>query len=218
MPCRWEFAGVGEVARGQWQWGEHRHLQWREWGQWPFSTPDVCFDQIHIDLVWPLPPSLGYTYTLTCIDRFTHWPKAFPLNNITADSVAHAFMSGWISQFGTPSTITTDRGSQFESSLWHSLMHLLGSSRLRTTAYHTVANGLVNSIASSRLPSRPSQVQWNPSKADTTGTTERSVEVSKHELEGDCGYCFGHVGVVRKSKSCYLCLVCHALLSEWVSL
>ena len=128
-----------------------------------FSTPDVRFDQIHIDLVGPLPPSLGYTYILTCIDRFTRWPEAFPLNNITADSVAHAFMSGWISRFGTPSTITTDRGPQFESSLWHSLMHLLGSSRLRTTAYHPVANGLVERFhrqLKAALKAQPSPTAW----------------------------------------------------------
>ena len=94
-------------------------------------TPGVQEVQTKVEVVHLTPGAL------TCIDRFTHWPKAFPLNNITADSVAHAFMSGWISQFGTPSTITTDRGSQFESSLWHSLMHLLGSSRLRTTANYS---------------------------------------------------------------------------------
>ncbi|KAL5480002.1 hypothetical protein EMCRGX_G023615 [Ephydatia muelleri] len=36
-----------------------------------------------------------------------------------------------------------DQGRQFESVLWTELMHLLGSSRLRTTAYHRMANGLV---------------------------------------------------------------------------
>ena len=34
------------------------------------------FDNIHIDIVGPLPPSSGYTYILTCIDHFTSWPEA----------------------------------------------------------------------------------------------------------------------------------------------
>ena len=36
-----------------------------------FATPDARFDQVHIDIVGPLPQSRGYSYLLTCIDRFT---------------------------------------------------------------------------------------------------------------------------------------------------
>jgi cleavage and polyadenylation specificity factor subunit 1 len=36
----------------------------------PFSTPDVRFDKVHLDLVGPLPVSNGYSYLLTCMDRF----------------------------------------------------------------------------------------------------------------------------------------------------
>ena len=107
------------------------------------ATPDARFSHIHIDLVGPLPPSQGYSYLLTCVDRFTRWPEAIPLPNITASTVAQAFVSGWIARFGTPSTITTDRGAQFESDLFAQLMCLLGSHRIRTTAYHPAANGLV---------------------------------------------------------------------------
>ena len=108
-----------------------------------FPNPDARFDVIHIDLVGPLPPSRGFTYLLTCVDRFTRWPEAIPLTSITAESVAQAFLAGWISRFGVPSTIVTDRGRQFESQLWNSLMSLLGSKRSRTTSYHPQTNGMV---------------------------------------------------------------------------
>ena len=64
----------------------------------------------------------------------------------TAESCASALPTGWISRFGVPTTITTEQGQQFESDLWHSLMNLLGTTRLRITAYHPWANGLVEEL------------------------------------------------------------------------
>lgn len=60
-----------------------------------------------------------------------------------AETVAEAFVNTWIARFGIPSTITTDRGSQFESRLWEHLMQLLGTVRIRTTAYHPISNGMI---------------------------------------------------------------------------
>ena len=108
-----------------------------------FATPDARFDQVHIDIVGPLFPSRGYSYLLTFIDRFTRWPEALPMTNITAETVDITFTTGWIAQFGVPLTITSDRGRQFESGLWASLMKLLGCKHLRTTSYHPIANGVI---------------------------------------------------------------------------
>ena len=108
-----------------------------------FLPPDARFDHVHIDLVGPLPTSQNCTYLLTCVDRFTRWPEAFPIPDSTAATVAQAFVSGWIARFGVPSTITTDKGAQFESALFQHLLSLLGSCRTRTTSYHPQSNGLV---------------------------------------------------------------------------
>ena len=57
--------------------------------------------------------------------------------------VADASFSGWIARYGTPATITTDRGAQFESKLWDNLCNQFGIIRNRTTSYHLQSNDMV---------------------------------------------------------------------------
>jgi hypothetical protein len=52
---------------------------------------------------------------LTAIDRYTRWPEAHPLSEITAEAVAKAFVYIWVDRFGCHQQITTDQGKQFEA-------------------------------------------------------------------------------------------------------
>nr|VZI25588.1 unnamed protein product [Spirometra erinaceieuropaei] len=108
-----------------------------------FPGPGSRFSHVHLYTVGPLPLSNGCSYLLTCVDRFTWWPEAIPLPDITALTVVKAFLSRWFAIFGAPSTITTERGAQFGSKLFQSLLSFLGCTRICTTAYHPAANGMV---------------------------------------------------------------------------
>ena len=129
-----------------------------------FSPPDHRFQQVHIDLVGPLSsPRHGTVYLLTCIDRFSRWPEVMPLTSITASSVASAFVSTWVSRFGVPRTITTDRGGQFEAALFTALVQLLGCRHFRTTAYHPASNGMIerfHRLLKSSLRAMPCSDAW----------------------------------------------------------
>lgn len=102
------------------------------------------FEHIHVDIVGPLPTSEdGFRYCVTVIDRGTRWPEAFPIRDITAETVAKAIYEGWITRYGCPVRLTSDQGRQFESQLFTELLRYLGVKKLRTTSYHPQANGLV---------------------------------------------------------------------------
>ena len=100
---------------------------------------------------------------LTAIDRFTRWPEVFPIPDIRAETVADAFVSGWISRFGVPHVLITDRGSQFTSSIWSDTARILGIKLHHTTAYHPQSNGLVERFhrqLKGALKARSASDQW----------------------------------------------------------
>ena len=101
------------------------------------------FGTVHIDLVGPLPVNRGYSYLLTMIDRFTRWAEVIPIPDITAETVANAFIAGWVARFGVPNQIICDRGAQFQSGLFKSLLQQLGCTHSRTTSYNPRCNGLI---------------------------------------------------------------------------
>lgn len=111
-----------------------------------FEQPSGRFTHVHIDIVGPLPVCDDFRYCLTAIDRVSRWPEVWPMRSITAEEVADTFVQGWISRFGVPSIITTDQGTQFESDLFRRLMHTCATKRIRTTAYHPCANGMIERL------------------------------------------------------------------------
>lgn len=108
-----------------------------------FIAPDGRFDHVHMDIIGPLPNSEGFIYCLTMIDRFSRWVEAIPLKDISVQTVARAFHDAWVSRYGAPKILTTDQGAQFESRLFSALLSLIGTERIRTTAYHPAANGMI---------------------------------------------------------------------------
>ena len=99
------------------------------------DVPDQLFNHVHLDII-VMPLTEGFRYYLIIMDRFSRWPHVEPLQDIRAETIAATFYNRWISLFGTPLTITTVQGTQFESALFTALASLIGAGHIRTTPYH----------------------------------------------------------------------------------
>lgn len=129
-----------------------------------FNIPSGRFEHIHIDLTGPLPPSNENRYILTIVERFTRWPEAYAIKNMTAITVAKTIVAEYIPRFGVPQYITTDQGTQFESNLMDELTKILGVHRIHTTPYHPCSNGLVERFhrhLKTALKARANTIHWS---------------------------------------------------------
>lgn len=129
-----------------------------------FNIPVSRFDHIHMDLVGPLPTSNGYSYILTIVDRFSRWPEAYPIRDISTTTIVKEFVSQYVARFGVPLSLTTDRGTQFTSKFFAELSKWLGTKHIQTTAYHPQANGMVERLhrqLKSALMARGKSENWS---------------------------------------------------------
>ena len=70
-------------------------------------------------------------------------PEVIPLWDISYITCARALITYWISRFGVPTYISSDRGIQFSSELWSAMAQLLGVKLPYITVYHPQGNSVV---------------------------------------------------------------------------
>jgi hypothetical protein len=104
------------------------------------------FSHLHVDLVGHCSTEMILIVFFTIIDRTFKSMEAIPLSETSAAACAKALTYTWISRFGVPETITSDRGPQFTSNLWLQLCEMLNISHKQTTADHPEWNGAVERL------------------------------------------------------------------------
>lgn len=107
------------------------------------------FEKVAIDITGPLKPSRsGKKYILGIVDYFTKFPMLIPLQNVEAKTVARAVFEHWICLFGAPFIIHTDRGTVFESELFHELCRMNNISKTKTAPFYPKSDGLIERLFS----------------------------------------------------------------------
>ncbi|KAA8491006.1 Transposon Ty3-I Gag-Pol polyprotein [Porphyridium purpureum] len=102
------------------------------------------FEIVGMDILTISPETrTGNIKVLVMMDAWTRWAVAVALPDEKAETVARSFLQTWLTVFGPPESILSDRGSNFVGEVITSLCARLGIRRLMTTAYHPQTNGRV---------------------------------------------------------------------------
>ena len=104
--------------------------------------PRRPLQDLAIDFVGPLKASNHYDMFLTCTCRLSGFTQIIPvLQKDTAEKTATRFFNGWLSTFGAPRSILSDRDKTWTSHFWTALMKKLAIDFHMSSAFHPQADG-----------------------------------------------------------------------------
>jgi hypothetical protein len=106
----------------------------------PLKVPSA-FDRWHLNFL-DLPTTMkGNRWLLIGVNYATNWPVARAMPVASKEAVADFIYDEIVMNFGVPSEIVTDRGSNFTSGLVTEYLKRVGVSHKLTSAYHPRTNG-----------------------------------------------------------------------------
>ncbi|KAG7674322.1 putative Transposon Ty3-G Gag-Pol polyprotein [Nannochloris sp. 'desiccata'] len=104
--------------------------------------PKRRFEVITMDFVTKLPEADGFTAIMIMVDKLTKRVFLAPTTDaVTAEEAATMFFEHVVRNQGVPSIIISDRGTQFTSVFWKSMVAQLGIKHKLSTAYHPQTDG-----------------------------------------------------------------------------
>src|SRR5215475_1913990 len=87
-----------------------------------------------------------YKYILTCVDAFSRWPEAFPLERISTKIILQVLQTQVFARFGVPKVIKTDNATYFKSRMWKEVIKFLRIHHPDKIAYRPQSRGVVENF------------------------------------------------------------------------
>jgi hypothetical protein len=138
----------------------------------PLSVPSWKWDDISMDFITGLPTTQkGHDSIWVIVDRLTKTTHFLPVKiDFRPPQYAEKYIAEIMRLHGILKTIVSDRGSQFTAHFWEHLHKGLGTSLIRSTAYHPQIDGqtervnvvLEDMLRACVLSSRGSWESWLP--------------------------------------------------------
>ena len=141
---------------------------------------------IGIDLFSGLPKSGQFGAILVITDYVSKYTMAIPLVNKKPMSVANAIYEKWITIFGFPEKIQSDKGKEFTAKLVKAFYKVFQIKKLQTSGWHPQANGQVerfNRTMADMLAKTCAEDQVNWSNYLSTVTMEYNA--MRHRVTGE---------------------------------
>lgn len=143
-----------------------RHQPYGELKSLPI--PPYPWSSVSMDLIEQLPPSHSYNTILVIVDRLTKMALFIPTTtSLNAEELAQLYVTHVFSKHGIPTSIVSDRGSEFTSCFWRAFTQLLHIELELSTAFHPETDGQterVNQVLEQylRLYTDYKQKEWAP--------------------------------------------------------
>jgi hypothetical protein len=160
---------------------------------WPFA-------QWGLDLIGKLPTTKGqFKYIVVAVDYNTKWVEAEALTLITTERIEHFLWKNIYCRFGTPETIITDNGTQFDNDEIRSFTARNGTKLLYASPAHPQTNGQVEAV--NKLIKRTLKKKLDDSKGLWAARLPEvlwSIRTTATEANGETPFCmaFGTEAVI----------------------
>ena len=97
----------------------------------------VCMDFLLLEM-----SACGYEHILVITDHFTRYAQAIPSRNKSAKTTDKILLNNFICHYGSPSSLHSDQGRNFESEVIKELCSIANIDKWRATPYHPMGNGM----------------------------------------------------------------------------
>ena len=106
----------------------------------PLKQADQPFERIHVDLFGPMKTRDGPKYVQTMVDSFSKFGIFQVIPNKKAETVAQTLFDHWISIFGSPYQLISDRGTDFNTETMDKVCDYLQIDRKVIATQHPASN------------------------------------------------------------------------------
>ncbi len=104
--------------------------------------PCKPFHTVTMDVVGPIVPTqYNERYILVMQDQLTKWVELAAMKTCDTQTILDKFHTYWISRYGPPERLLTDRASTFVGSVMEAYCKFFGIQKIHTTAYRPQGNG-----------------------------------------------------------------------------